>query len=280
MNQEVIQGALRLGRVTRFLPYFRGIGLVQRFYRSVLPEEALCLSVDNFDGDLKLDNLDVRETGGMNVWHRPDFFEKNPRELFCDAIEPGCTVLDVGANIGIYTLLAAKRGARVFAVEADPRNLEMLRHHVQLNGFDDRVTIFPIAVGAEEGQVTMYRFHGNWGHSNLFEGSDPVQVPMRTIDSLDLPPIDVCKMDIEGSELSALHGMEETLERSPRMKLLIEYAETFGASTEMTDYIRARFAPVYAIRQPPFRPFGPLSATKKAPPNCDLWAIRNSGCAQ
>jgi hypothetical protein len=39
----------------------------------------------------------------------------------------------------------------------------MLRHHVELNGFNDRVTIFPIAVGAEEGEATIYRFHGNWG---------------------------------------------------------------------------------------------------------------------
>ena len=79
-------------------------------------------------------------------------------------------MLDVGANIGIYTLLAAKRGARVFAIEADPRNVEKLRHHVHLNGFDDRVTILPIAVGDKEGTVTIYRFPGNWGHSNLFEG--------------------------------------------------------------------------------------------------------------
>ena len=60
---------------------------------------------------------------------------------------PDSVVLDVGANIGIYTLLAAKRGARVIAIEADPRNVEKLRHHVHLNGFDDRVTILPIAVG-------------------------------------------------------------------------------------------------------------------------------------
>jgi FkbM family methyltransferase len=275
MNQEVIQGALRLGRVTRFLPYFRGIGLFQRFYQLVLSKEELRLSVDDFDGDLKLDNLDVRETGGMNVWHRPEFFDKNQRKLFCEAIKPGSVVLDVGANIGIYTLLAAKRGARVFAIEADPRNLESLRHHVRLNGFDDRVTIFPIAVGAKEGTVTIYRFHGNWGHSNLFEGTDPVQVPMRTIDSLHLPPIDVCKVDIEGSELNALKGMESTLARSPQMKLLVEYAEVLGASSQLMNFIEAHFAPVFAIRQPPLQPIGPLSAEKKAPPFCDLWASRS-----
>ncbi len=142
-------------------------------------------------------------------------------------------------------------------------------------GSTDRVTIFPIAVGAKEGAVTLYRFHGNWGHSNLFEGTDPVQVPCRTIDSLNLPPIDVCKMDIEGSELSALQGMEATIRRSPRMKLLVEYAQVLGATSEMMEFICARFAPVYAIRQPPIRPMGPLSPDRKMPRFCDLWATRS-----
>ncbi len=151
----------------------------------------------------------------------------------------------------------------------------MLRRHVRMNGFEHRVTVLPIAVGSEQGTVPLFRFPGNWGHSNLFEGADPVLVPCATIDSLHLPPIDVCKMDIEGSELSALKGMEKTIRRSPRMKLLIEYAEVLGASAEMTDFIRARFAPVYAIRQPPLRPRGPLTAGTKLPPFCDLWASRS-----
>jgi FkbM family methyltransferase len=272
----MIDQVLRLGRITRHLPYCRGLpSLLQRFYRVVLPKRELHLSVDDFDDDLKLRNLDVRDTAGINMWHRPEYYDKNQRKLFCDSIKPGSVVLDVGANIGLYTLLAAKRGARVFAIEADPRNLESLRLHVHLNGFDDRVTIFPIAVGVEQGSVTLYRFHGNWGHSNLFEGTDAVQVPLRTIDSLNLPPIDVCKMDIEGSELNALKGMESTLARSPEMKLLVEYAEVLGASSQLMNFIAAHFAPVYAIRQPPLRPIGPLSAEKKPPRFCDLWACRS-----
>lgn len=271
----MIEQILRLGRATRHLPYFRGIIVLQRFYQMALPKGPLHLSVDDFDGDLKLDNLDVRETGGMNVWHRPEFYDKNQRKLFCEAIKPGSTVLDVGANVGIYTLLAAKRGARVFAIEADPKTVEMLRHNIELNGFEDRVTVFPMAVGEREGTVTLYRHEENRGHSNLFDGVDPVAVPCRTIDSLDLPPIDVCKMDIEGSELSALKGMEATIRRSPEMKLLIEYAEAFGGSTGLREFIDSRFGPVYAIRQPPHGPMGPLPPEKKAPPFCDLWAFRN-----
>jgi FkbM family methyltransferase len=275
----MIEKLLRPGRVTRHLPYFRGIPLLQRFYQYVLPKGELHLSVDDFDGDLRLENLDVRETGGMNIWHRPEFYDKNQRKLFCDAIKPGSIVLDVGANIGVYTLLAAKRGARVFAIEADPRNLGMLRWHVHVNGFDDRVTILPMAAGARKGTVTLYRFQGNWGHSNLYGGTDPVQVPCRTIDSLNLPPIDLCKMDIEGSELHALQGMVATIRRSPHMKLLAEYAEALGTTPELMEFIGARFAPVFAIRQPPHRPIGPLPAVKKIPPFCDLWACRSQGAS-
>jgi len=269
----MIQELMRLGRVTKHLPYFRGIAPLQRLYDLVLPERALPMRVNDFDGDLKLD-VDVRDTIGISVWHRPTFYDKNERTLFCDAIGKDSVVLDVGANIGIYTLLAAKRGARVFSIEADPRNAEMLRHHVHLNGFDDRVTILPIAAGDKAGTITIYRYPGNSGHSNLYEGVDPVQVPCKTIDSLDLPPIDVCKMDIEGSELRALKGMQGTMSRSPRMKLLVEYAESFGETAGLMEFIHSRFAPVYAIRYPPFRPKGPLSAALRPPSFCNLWASR------
>jgi FkbM family methyltransferase len=271
----MLEAILRLGRVTKYLPWFRGIGVFQRFYQFTLPKGEIHLSVDDFDKDLKIGDLDVRETSGINIWHRPVFYNKNQRKLFCDAIRPGCVVLDVGANVGVYTLLAAKRGARVFAIEADPRNLEMLRRNIRLNGLDDRVTVFPIAVGSEESTATLFRFKGNSGHSNLFSGTDPVEVSCKTIDSLDLPPIDVCKMDIEGSELSALRGMRATICRSPQMKLLIEYAEVLGASAELTDFIRAHFSTVYAIRQPPLRAKGPLSPRTKLPRFCDLWACRS-----
>lgn len=183
----MVRALLKYGRVTKHLPYVRGLGLLRKAYEFALPKSDLQLSVDDFDGNLKM-VVDVREIIGINIWHRPRFFEKNERALFCAAIRPGNVVLDVGANVGIYTLLAAKRGARVFAIEADPRNVEVLRHHVHLNGFDDRVTIFPIAAGDKEGPVTLFRSAGNSGHSNIFSGIDPIQVPCQTIDSLGSCP--------------------------------------------------------------------------------------------
>ena len=60
----MIQELMRMGRFTRYLPYFRGIALFQRFYQFVLPKDGLNLRVDDFDGDLKMD-VDVRDTSGM-----------------------------------------------------------------------------------------------------------------------------------------------------------------------------------------------------------------------
>src|SRR5437773_12126280 len=127
--QLMIQKVLRCGRVTKYLPYVRGLGALRSLYGLVLPKNELQLRVDDFDVDLRMD-VDVREVIGINIWNRPRFFEKQERWLFCDAIFPGSVVLDVGANIGIYTLLAAKRGARLCAVEADPVNLKRLHHVV------------------------------------------------------------------------------------------------------------------------------------------------------
>jgi len=269
--QLMIQKVVRCGRVTKYLPYVRGLGALRSLYGLVLPKNELQLRVGDFDDDLRMD-VDVREVIGINIWHRPRFFEKQERRLFCDAIVPGSVVLDVGANMGIYTLLAAKRGARVFAIEADPQNVRLLRHHVHLNGFDDRVTIFHMAATDKGGAVTLFRDHGNSGNSNLFDGIDSVVVPANTIDSLELPAIDVCKMDIQGAEMMALLGMDVTIKRSPNMKMLIEYCKSLGQTDGIMEFLCARFASVYAIRKPPFRPKGPLAASQKLPSFCNLWA--------
>jgi FkbM family methyltransferase len=173
-------------------------------------------------------------------------------------------VLDVGANLGIYTLLAAKRGARVFAVEADPANAAALRHHVELNGFTDRVTVFEMAATESAKTIAFYRNPRNTGGSNLFRGQPAGTVEGKTLDSLNLPPIDICKMDIEGSELMALAGMQKTLERSSRLRLLVEHSTEFGNSEALLAYLRANFSKVEVVG----------ATGGEIPPLCNLLATR------
>jgi hypothetical protein len=86
----------------------------------------------------------------------------------------------------------------------------------------------------------------------------------KTIDSLHLPPIDVCKMDIEGAEVMALQGMSETIARSPQMRLLIECSSQFRDSSELLDLLRAKFSSVRDV----------ASGSTDIRGFCNLWAVR------
>lgn len=169
-----------------------------------------------------------------------------------------------GRDIGIYTLLAAKRGARVFAVEADPANVARLRRHVALNGFTGRVEIFEMAATDESSSRQLFRNPANSGGSNLFRGEPAGTIQGETIDSLHLPPIDVCKMDIEGTEVMALQGMAETIARSPQMRLLIECSSQFRDSSELLELLHAKFSSVREV----------ASGSTDIRGFCNLWAVR------
>jgi FkbM family methyltransferase len=255
---------LRPGRATGYTGRWKGHKLLLQFYRKYLPAD-LTFRVGNFDGDLKFD-VNMRGEVDLCLWHYPELYEKEERELFCSLVQPGCTVLDVGAHIGFYTLLAAKRGARVFSVEADPRNAAQLRHHVAINGFSDRVTVVEIAATDLAKEVPLYRHPYNPGESNIMEkGAPACTVPGKTLDSLNLPPIDVCKMDIEGAELMALRGMEQTLKRSPHIKIMVEYAERLGAGEGLLSYLRENFSTVKVIE---------ATTSGEIPAFCNLLGVR------
>lgn len=254
---------LRFTRATRYLPRVRGVGRIvgpiQSLYLPFLAKGAT-FRINNFDSDLKLD-VRPEETIGSALWHVPQLYERHERRLFCEAITPGCTVLDVGANIGIYTLLAAKRGAHVFAIECDPSNAAMLRHHLGLNGLAAAVRIFDIAASDHIHFVGLHRNPRNCGGSSVVTGSE---IKAATIDSLNLPPIDVCKMDIEGSELPALRGMERTLNHSPRLKMLVEY-NALSDRASLLDFLRRTFRRIAPAGKRELRP------GQDPPSDCNLW---------
>ena len=270
-----LESALRLARVSRRSPWLKGLGIVRTVYGAVLPfPEGWTMRVDDFDQTLMMD-VDPRDIIGINIWHRPELFEKKERELFCSAIFPGAIVLDIGANIGIYTLLAAKRGARVFAIEADPDNAKTLRHHVELNGYNDRVTVLEMAATEAEQTMTLYRDPTNSGHSNLYSGVVPVRVYGKSVDSLKLPAVDVCKIDVEGSEAGALRGMVRTISNSPRLRMLIEHSAQFGHTSEMMSFLRQHFTDISVAGR------GALGSESTPPRFCNLWvsgARVETGC--
>jgi FkbM family methyltransferase len=123
-------------------------------------------------------------------------------------LDPEGTVLDLGANIGMFTILAAKslvpRG-RVVAVEANPYAAAVLRRNVIENGFSN-VEVIEAAAAPMDGKVELHLAPHSLG-ATVFageRGGESVMVAAIGVDTLieSLGPIELLKMDIEGSEWS------------------------------------------------------------------------------
>lgn len=162
-------------------------------------------------------------------------------DVLAAILRPGMTFVDVGANFGYYTVLAGARvgpTGRVIAFEANPDIADLLWQSVSINGLDGRTTIVPKAVYSEATTVCLSRLERLLGASRLAPFEDDIldeyhdrastiSVPALSLDEYfadDATPVDVVKIDAEGSEPFVLQGMGGLLERNPRMTVIFEYA--------------------------------------------------------
>jgi FkbM family methyltransferase len=150
-------------------------------------------------------------------------------KIFREVIQPGYTVIDGGANVGFYSVLAASlmRGhGRVVSFEPDPRNIPLLQANAVLNYLTDIIHLEPKALSNVEDELDFWVCPENSLFGSLVElkGSQDthLKVPGTTLDlyqrSAGIGNIDVIKLDIEGAEPLALQGMRRGLETA---KLLI-----------------------------------------------------------
>ena len=170
-------------------------------------------------------------------------WEPYESDLMTRVLRRGATVIDIGAHIGYYSLLAARRIGRqgqVLAFEPAPDNFALLARNIRQNRLGQIVHAENCAVGDQPGEVTLYlsvvnngdhRVHpatpeddvlNNWGRPR-----ERLPVPAVSLDGYlqqhPLGPIDVIKMDVQGAELKVLQGMPVTLQQNPNVVLFIEY---------------------------------------------------------
>lgn len=160
--------------------------------------------------------------------------EPGTTRVFRSLVKPGMVVVDVGANIGMYTLHAARLlggQGKVYSFEPAPLTFEILKDNVQVNGFLELgvIELNQAAVTDKAGIAKLATFSNNSGHNTLFCGAEHRQwVEVRTV-SLDqvlkaLTHVDVVKIDAEGAEPLILRGMKETIARNPDIHILLEFA--------------------------------------------------------
>jgi len=161
---------------------------------------------------------------GCYGWYELDFFER--------MLRPGFSVLDIGANIGLYSAVSAGAvgpAGTVFAIEPDRCNCDFLRRTIGLNGFTN-VHITQAAASDSTCPGRLFLSSDNKADHRIFDSADGrehVPVDLTTIDDFvaarGIARVDVVKMDIQGAEPRAFAGMRRTLEANRDVRVVMEF---------------------------------------------------------
>lgn len=155
-------------------------------------------------------------------------------------LQPGQTFVDCGANIGLWSLVAASAvgsTGRVVAFEPNPDTHARLRRHIGLNALTSIVTAHPSACGEAEGQVPFHRTREhNVSRIAAEPSAETVEVPITTLDrELGNSTVHGLKIDVEGHELQVLRGADALLRRC-RPWLCVEFNSQFTTSPRLRDW--------------------------------------------
>jgi FkbM family methyltransferase len=207
-----------------------------RFLKSVKRDGLALVKLSN--ADVKL-YVDLNDRGISRDLLRYRCREEHATQLFKSLLRPGLTIVDIGANIGYYALIEAeevKPSGRVFAVEPSPRNVEILKKNVVLNGSQDIVHVESAAISNVSGQKKLFLATRSNLHTltptsqmnNYVKFTGVIDVPCFSLDDFlanrDVSPcdVDVIRMDIEGHEVDAIEGGAKTLNSGKSLVLFIE----------------------------------------------------------
>jgi len=163
--------------------------------------------------------------------HRAGWIGSLERNALQRAVRPGMTALDVGANLGLYTVLLSRLvgpTGRVIAFEPDPHHFALLIKNCALNGCAN-VEAHNVALGTGRSRLALRKRLLNSGANTLGNPDSrvfPTSVEVDVV-SLDefLPAIrpDLVKIDVQGWEMDVLGGMQRTLAACPHIALYFEF---------------------------------------------------------
>lgn len=156
--------------------------------------------------------------------------EKTSVDIVKKEVKQGDIVIDVGANIGYYTLLFAKLvgpTGHVYSFEASPKNCKILQKNIEANNYKN-VTLIQKAVSNKDEQISFYTSPKHTSENFLFKPNiahEEIKIQAVTLDNYfeNQNKIDFMKIDIAGAESLALERMDSILKRNNNMKIIQEW---------------------------------------------------------
>lgn len=162
--------------------------------------------------ELVFDLRDDYETDAIVI---KEIFEENVYEVDPGRFAYSGTVVDIGANIGAFSLYAAQHASIVYAVEPEPNNLQALKNNIALNKLNN-ITVVPFGISDRNDTAVISDMGG--GSTIKDDGIFGTEIELITLDALfanyNIKNVDVLKIDVEGSELEIILGAsKETLNK-------------------------------------------------------------------
>ncbi len=158
-------------------------------------------------------------------------WEPETTRLFRKLAKEGDIIIDIGANIGYFTLLAAKivgDNGKVYAFEPDTTNYNILTSNIELNALRNTITVQK-AVSDRNGKLEFYLNDSDIGAHTIYKSNKAkrsIIVNSVTLDEYFKGreyPIDIVKMDVEGAESAVLSGMSKIIEQNKDLKIFAEF---------------------------------------------------------
>lgn len=193
----------------------------------------------------------------LTRWRAKTYFTKEPETIeWIDTFKEGDVLFDIGANIGLYSIYAAKKGVNVVAFEPESQNYALINKNIYLNGLSQKILCLNIALSDEDAVDYLHIpvFQGG-GAMNCFgkpidwkyEGFAPVYsqgINSYTLDSFlkrysKSFPTHI-KIDVDGIEPKIIRGAEITLSDKRLKSIFVEINQTLPEHVALIDFIQSR----------------------------------------
>jgi FkbM family methyltransferase len=198
---------------------------------------------------------------GMDLWYREDDkvigqrivlgkYEKYETAVMISQIGKNDTVVDVGANIGYYTILLARRAKKVYAIEPDKECFAILKKNMEENNLKN-VVLVNAAAGAKKGRVKFYKNEENQGDGRVIKSNNSKFTGFISCLRLDdilrnEQNISLIKVDTQGYEPAVVEGAKNIIERDSPV-LFLEYSPGEYKEKKMIKFLKNIYENIWSI---------------------------------